>query len=74
MAVSIVLTLLIYAVSMAFLPEYFGEHLAFTFVGWSFTDFVTHRPLVRIVVSIRVESCGYRGDQRIPLVHYQVHP
>ena len=71
MVLSEIITLIIYAVSMTFLQEYFGESRS---PCGTTQCSQPPRSVVRLVFTVRLEGCGHCGHQRIPTVHYQVHP
>jgi hypothetical protein len=74
MVISEVMTLFIYAVSMAFLPEYFGaRRLSLICLGHS-RPRNAHRPHVCAQRALRVEGRSHRRDLRAPAVGHQAHP
>ena len=71
MVISEVVTLLIYMISMAFLPEYFGaSHLSFQTL---LLKLALRRPHVCDLDALRLESCCHRCSQLVPSIPHQVH-
>lgn len=75
MIVSEIVTLLIYAVSMFFLQEYFGTSLYLRpyFSMQRLTLSHNRRPKLRDVRQVCVEGCSDCGDQRSASVDHQSH-
>ena len=75
MVIAEIVTLLLYAISIAFLPEYFGACLRFfhnLLASKHRTRFFS-RPFVRHLCTLRLESCCHCSGQRFSIVRDQIH-
>lgn len=72
MVLSEVITVIIYAISIVFLPEYFGECCRTLFLHFP-CCLSYHRSCVRYISAFRLESSGHRGSQLPSLIHHQTH-
>jgi hypothetical protein len=70
MIIAEIVTLLIYIISMAFLPEYFGSSSD----SLDLIILTIHRSVICCVYDIRLEGGIDRSRQRFPFGHHQAYP